>query len=109
MKFLVDQRLPPALARWLVEKGHDAEHVFWAGLGEAADSEMWQRAYSDGLIVVTKDSDFAERRLRRDDGPTIVWLRAGNTANSVLLTLIADRWAAIEVGLNSASPVIEVR
>jgi len=27
MKFIVDAQLPPALARWLCEQGHQAEHV----------------------------------------------------------------------------------
>jgi predicted nuclease of predicted toxin-antitoxin system len=32
MRFLVDAQLPPALARWLAEKGHDARHVADVGL-----------------------------------------------------------------------------
>jgi len=32
MRFLIDARLPPALARWLTEQGHEAEHVFDCGL-----------------------------------------------------------------------------
>ncbi len=27
MRFLVDAQLPPVLARWLCEAGHDARHV----------------------------------------------------------------------------------
>ena len=27
MRFIIDAQLPPALARWLSERGHDAEHV----------------------------------------------------------------------------------
>ena len=38
MKFIVDAQLPPALARWLREQGHQAEHVAEAGLREAEDS-----------------------------------------------------------------------
>ena len=32
MRFLVDNQLPPSLARWLRDRGHDAEHVFESGL-----------------------------------------------------------------------------
>ena len=37
MRFLVDAQLPPALARWLVERGHDATHVHEIGMAEASD------------------------------------------------------------------------
>ncbi|WP_196502044.1 DUF5615 family PIN-like protein [Aestuariivirga litoralis] len=33
MRFLVDALLPPALARWLAEQGHDALHVNDRNLG----------------------------------------------------------------------------
>ena len=109
MRFLVDQQLPPALAHWLGQKGHDADHVFLLGLGESDDSDLWRHAAANNLIVVSKDSDFAERRLRSNDGPTIIWLRVGNTTNAVLFALLEDHWAAIEIGLAGASSVIEVR
>ena len=36
MRFLVDAQLSPALARWLTEKGHHAEHVTkHAAVGDA--------------------------------------------------------------------------
>jgi predicted nuclease of predicted toxin-antitoxin system len=44
VKFLVDAQLPPALARWLREAGHEAEHVEFVGLREESDSAIWVRA-----------------------------------------------------------------
>jgi predicted nuclease of predicted toxin-antitoxin system len=44
VRFLVDAQLPPALARWLVEQGHDASHVTDHGLGEASDRRIWDEA-----------------------------------------------------------------
>jgi len=38
MKFLVDAQLPPALARWLVAKGHQAAHVADREMQAAADT-----------------------------------------------------------------------
>jgi predicted nuclease of predicted toxin-antitoxin system len=38
MRFLVDTRLPPALARWLAAKGHTAEHVADRQLEAASDT-----------------------------------------------------------------------
>ena len=36
MRFLIDAQLPPALARWITEHGHEAEHVLDCGLAEAS-------------------------------------------------------------------------
>jgi predicted nuclease of predicted toxin-antitoxin system len=50
MKFLVDAQLPPALAHWLRERGHAAEHVEDVGLSSAEDVDIWNRASQTGAI-----------------------------------------------------------
>ena len=40
MRFLVDAQLPPALARWLVAAGHEAEHVGDRGMEAASDAAI---------------------------------------------------------------------
>lgn len=107
MKFIVDQQLPPALAEWLIEKGHEAQHVYPLGLGDAEDSVIWDAALRDDAVIVTKDVDYAERR-RRTHGPTIVWLRVGNSTTRHLLEFMEMRWPLIESGLRQDA-VIEVR
>ena len=84
MKFLIDAQLPPALARWLGDAGHDAVHVHDVGLLAAGDNVIWMRALESGAIVVTKDEDFATRATRTDNGPVVLWLRIGNTSNRSL-------------------------
>ena len=37
MIFLVDAQLPPALASWLTQQGHTAQHVDDLGLSNAED------------------------------------------------------------------------
>ncbi|MGH9928510.1 MAG: DUF5615 family PIN-like protein [Pyrinomonadaceae bacterium] len=54
MTFLVDAQLPPALARWLIQQGHTAQHGNDIGLREAADTEIWNQALSTGAILVTE-------------------------------------------------------
>ena len=108
MKFLIDAQLPPALAHWLREAGHDAQHVYEIGLGEAADSAIWRHAQTQGRIIITKDEDFAQRARTGAPGPVIVWLRIGNTTNATLrawltlqlpkmLRLIEQGWRVIEM------------
>ena len=83
MRFLVDAQLPPALARWLASQGHEAEHVFDLDMVSASDRVIWDYARSSSAVIGTKDEDFAVRRALLDNGPQIVWLRIGNTPDTV--------------------------
>ncbi|MBN8607973.1 MAG: hypothetical protein J0L81_13740 [Caulobacterales bacterium] len=85
MRFVVDQQLPPVLAKWFEE-----------------------RALRESAIVVTRDVDFPERRLREACGPTILWLRMGNTTKQELLDVMQRTWTVVEPAL-SREPIVEVR
>lgn len=108
MKFLVDHQLPPALAGWFEQRGHSAQHVFLLGLGEADDRVIWDHAQNEAAVIVTKDTDFAERRLRESAGPTILWLRIGNTTKQELFGIMARAWPVVESALGH-EPIVEVR
>ena len=109
MKLVIDQQLPPALLGWLDARGHDAEHVRNIGLRDAEDAEIWRYAVGVGAAIVTKDGDFAKERARLALGPTIVWLRIGNSTTPELLNWLDDAWPGIESALRSGMSVIEVR
>lgn len=102
MRFLVDAQLPPALARWLAKQGCEAEHVFDLGLAGADDRTIWHHAVRHGLVIVTKDEDFALRRALEETGPAVVWIRVGNTRTGLLLRwftpLLGDILAALQRG-----------
>ena len=90
MRFLVDAQLPPVLARWLVEQGHAAAHVIDRRLERDTDEAIWIHAGQSGDAIVTKDEDFATRRLLATDGPATVWIRIGNTTNPELLSRMSE-------------------
>lgn len=108
MKFIVDQQLPPALVKWFESRGHSAQHVFFIGLGDVDDRAIWDHALLEMAVVVTKDADFAERRLREAHGPTILWLRIGNSTKQDLFAFMDRAWPVVEPALNSES-IVEVR
>ena len=62
MRFIVDAQLPPALAHWLVEAGHNARHVEEVGLREAEDIPIWRYALDNNAVVITKDEDLPTAR-----------------------------------------------
>lgn len=108
MRFLVDAQLPPALARWLVERGHPAEHVHDLGLESASDRVVWDHAVAIGATVLTKDEDFAVRRILLADGPSIVWVRRGNTTRRELLNWFEPLLPTIVEALERGEPLIEI-
>ena len=107
MKFLVDAQLPPWLARWLIDRGHEAEHVSEIGLGGAADADIARQAESDGAVLVSKDEDFLILRL--PDRFPLLWLRCGNTTNRALAGWMDARWPLVCAMLERGERLIELR
>ncbi|MFM8331853.1 MAG: DUF5615 family PIN-like protein [Candidatus Methylumidiphilus sp.] len=108
MRFVVDAQLPPALARFLADQGHTAEHVLYLGLSGADDSAIWDYALRHEAVVITKDEDFSIRVAMQKKGPSIVWLRVGNTSNRALLNWFAPLLPNIERALLAGERLVEV-
>jgi predicted nuclease of predicted toxin-antitoxin system len=108
MRFLIDAQLPPALARRIRELGHEAEHVVDLGLRAASDTVVWQCAVSRSATLISKDGDFVAMRGLRPGGPSVIWIRIGNTTRDILLKRIAVAWPDILAGLERGESVIEV-
>ncbi len=109
MRWIIDAQLPPALARLLQQRGHEAEHVEDAGLRHADDNAIWQHALAHGVVIITKDEDFPIRASASRTAPAIVWLRIGNASRRALLAWLEPRLTDIETRLNQGEKLIEVR
>lgn len=108
MRFPIDAQLPPALARWLAAQGHEAEHVSDCGLDRASDSSIWQYAVGVDAAIVTKDEDFAQRKVLAADGPQIVWLRLRNTRRRELLARFERALPRLLEALERGEALVEV-
>ncbi|MEN9894967.1 MAG: hypothetical protein RIR97_819 [Pseudomonadota bacterium] len=86
IQFLIDAQLPSALAKRLQLNGFNAVHVTDIGMGTASDSEIWQYSLTKDYILITKDEDFAQRKILANKSPRIVWVRIKNTRKQALLT-----------------------
>ena len=62
-------------------------------MASASDDAIRHYAAGVGAVIVTKDEDFAVRRLLAD-GPSVVWLRVGNTRRAVLLDRVESELGA---------------
>ena len=108
MRFLVDAPLAPALTKWLVSNGHQAEHAADVGLLDASDSSIWDAAVERTAVLVTKDEGLAIRRSLLDGGPPIVWIRWGNTRTVSPLGPLESTLTTIVSALMRGEAVIEV-
>jgi predicted nuclease of predicted toxin-antitoxin system len=108
MRFLVDAQLPPALARWLVAAGHEVEHVGDVGLGDAEDQAIWNYALGAGAEIVSKDEDFAQRKILGHAGPVVVWIRLPNTRRRELLVWFEGVLPGILEAIERGETLIEV-
>jgi predicted nuclease of predicted toxin-antitoxin system len=109
MRFLVDAQLPPALARWLGERGLASKAVRELGLRDSDDGSIWNFAVDGGWTVITKDEDFVGRCNSQPTAPPVIWLRVGNCTNRVLFAVLDGSLPKILERLSRGERVIEVR
>ena len=107
MKFLVDAQLPPALCRWLEQRGHQAVHVTAIGFASASDQAIADYAAEHQLMVLTKDEDFLYLRL--PNRFALLWLRCGNATTRALTAWLGARWNRVEALLSAGERLIELR
>ncbi|HVX25930.1 MAG TPA: DUF5615 family PIN-like protein [Parafilimonas sp.] len=74
--------------------------------GIYSDSDIWQYALINDLVIVTNDTDFYFRFLSDQRCPKIVWLRVGNLRKKELRFFVENFWHQIEVLLQTHSFVI---
>ena len=109
MRFLIDAQLPPALARWLSAEGHESIHVMDMEMQASSDRVIWDFAVQSNFIIVTKDEDFAQRKIMAKKGPCVLWLRWPNSRRSDVIDRFAVVLPAVIAGLERGETLIEVR
>jgi predicted nuclease of predicted toxin-antitoxin system len=107
VKFLVDANLPPDLAIWLGESGHEAVHVDDVLKPPALDAAILHYARAKACVLVTKDSDFVQPRNNRL-GPPVVWVRCGNLKLAAFREWFAERSTSMIALLAQGERVIEL-
>jgi len=98
MRFLLDQDVYGATARFLSGLGHDVVPVARIGLSQADDEELLQVAHEQNRIFVTRDRDFGNLVFVKGLGAGILCLRMlPSTQNAVhsqlerVLNIYAER------------------
>ena len=108
MKFLIDNQLPPALARFIQsEYACSAVHVVDIGMRDASDAELWHYASKTQSVLIPKDEDFANMALQTPTA-TLIWVRVRNCQKPMLLDLFRRVWPRLLGLLESGDRVIEL-
>lgn len=88
MKFLVDAQLPRRLAIFLQESGFDALHTLDLVTGNrTTDTSLNQISLAEQRVIITKDADFVDSFLLRQEPWKLLLVATGNIRNTELLAL----------------------
>ena len=97
MKFLIDAQLPSKLCEILNTVSLESVHVDSLPEGdESKDSFITNYADRNGLIVITKDTDFYHSHMLNGKPSKIMLVTTGNIKNRALFELIRANATTIE-------------
>ncbi len=96
MKLLLDHNLSHKLVARLADLYPGSTQTRLLGFARAADPEIWFHARTHGLVIVSKDNDFAELAILRGAPPKVVWLRLGNCSSAAVERLLRQNVSVIE-------------
>ena len=109
MRFLVDNQLPPALARFITQElGAEAVHVTALNLASASDAELWDYASKNEYVIISKDEDFLNL-LSKAPTAKLIWVRIGNCRRSFLLDAFRRLWPKIDDRFVQGDRLVELR
>lgn len=109
MKFLVDNQLPSALARFLTDLGAEAIHVLDLGLAQSGDAELWSFAVKNKFILISKDHAFLHFLDRTAPDGQLIWVRVGNCRRQALLEVMERVWPDTLALATAGERLIEIR
>ena len=90
MRFCVDAQLPRRLAHWLQQQGYAATHTLdLPQANRTPDDEIKHLSQSQQVVIITKDTDFADNLLLHQNVYKLLLVTTGNLSNDALMQLFA--------------------
>lgn len=109
MTYWVDAQLPPQLADWISWTFKvEAYALRDLGLRDAEDEVIFQQARQQGVVIISKDSDFVEMVLRLGTPPQLLWVTCGNVTNSRLQSILTQVFPKAQTLLEAGEAVVEI-
>jgi len=96
MKFLLDAQLPPSLKQLFIARGFDCIHTLDLELGNDTPDKLINKiSVTEQRILITKDSDFFDSFLIRNEPYKLILVKLGNTSKKELIQFFHDRFTDI--------------
>lgn len=110
MTICLDAQLPPSLAQWITENFQEIEcpALREIGLRDATDHQIFEAARTQDVIVMTKDSDFAQLVSDKGTPPKIIWITCGNTSNAKMRDILNKTLQDALYYLHKDEPIVEI-
>jgi len=108
VNFPVDANLPDILVRMLGDENTKATYVDHLLPASSPDEVIWNFAREQGMVILSKDADFAMRALQ-ERTVQVVWIRCGNLKLKVFESWFVSRAPAMRRLLDSGEYLVELR
>ncbi len=109
MKLLFDQNFSFKLCPRLNDLFPESSQVRLLGLAQADDAVIWEHAKANGFVIVSQDSDFADRASLYGPPPKVIWLRCGNQRTAFIEALLrASGQRILEFGKEPGTGCLEL-
>ena len=96
MKFFIDEQLPRSLKRLFVLKGYDCIHTLDLTLkNETPDRIINSISVDEQRILITKDGDFLDSFIVKQEPYKLILVKLGNTSKTELLNFFDDKFNEI--------------
>jgi predicted nuclease of predicted toxin-antitoxin system len=96
VKLLLDENLSSTLVQRLSKAFRGTLHADQVGLRSRPDIELWDFAAENGLVIVSKDSDFKQLSFLFGHPPKVIWLSVGDAGTEAIASLILSHRARLE-------------
>jgi len=100
--FLVDVNLPKFFSFFNAQN-----FAFVSDLNlQMSDTEIWEYALKNKLVILTKDTDFYNRFLVTENAPKIIYFQLGNYSLKQLHQYFNDNWDKIQAEIENSKLII---
>jgi len=90
--YLVDESLPSTIPFWNKKKFAHASGL----VNICYDTDIWQHALENDLVIITKDTNFYYRSLAASGSPKVVWVRTSAIKKKKFNKRLKACWKKVE-------------
>jgi len=96
MKFLLDAQLPPSLKEVFISKVITVFiRLIWTLVIIHPDKVINELSIKENLVLITKDSDFYESFIIKNEPYKLILVKLGNTSRKELILFFEDHFTEI--------------